>query len=250
MEYTKEEIKEIFIALASDFPPEAEQYTKKAETKKAYDTAGYGYQFLVNRFNEVLGTDWGYNYEIVKNTTGKYKDKTWNGQVTPGKEFYEITCEMSIWIFQKENIRKHVGGHIGIDYFDALKGAITNSFKKCSAMWGVGNKAYLGQLDEDAHYPESSEEKEIPFAKKEPTIKREGNQAKEEKIAYIAKALKELGGDNIEVMKDLLQSYSNYEHFSGYDSLKNLSAHISDKHLAVVYGKIKKDYEKKIEEEK
>ena len=34
-------------------------------------------------------------------------------------------------------------------YADALKGAITNGFKKTAAFWGVGRDAYAGTIDDD-----------------------------------------------------------------------------------------------------
>jgi hypothetical protein len=49
----------------------------------------------------------------------------------------------------KENGRACVGGHRSADYSDAVKGAITNGFKKASAFWGVGADAYRGTIDDD-----------------------------------------------------------------------------------------------------
>ena len=42
-----------------------------------------------------------------------------------------------------------VGGHKSEMYADALKGAITNSFKKTLGFFGIGKKAYEGMLDDD-----------------------------------------------------------------------------------------------------
>ena len=44
----------VYKALSAPMPPEAIQTTKKEDTHKGYDTTGCGYQFCINRMNEVL----------------------------------------------------------------------------------------------------------------------------------------------------------------------------------------------------
>lgn len=136
---------EIYKELSAPFPDGAIQRTKGTETKKHYDTSGIGYQFLVNRFNEVLGNQWGYDWEVLKTIEGQYGS---------GKSNYEITVRVSIWCLTPGNYRTLVGSHISSIHGDALKGAITNAFKKTSAMWGVGRQAYEGTLDDDSSYEE------------------------------------------------------------------------------------------------
>jgi len=119
---------------------DAVQRTKKETTKKGYDTTGYGYQFCVNRFNEVMGENWGFNYTIIKDLSGSYSG---------GKGFYDVTVDVEIWVGNRENVRSCVGGHTSSIYADALKGAITNAFKKTAAFWGVGKEAYEGTIDDD-----------------------------------------------------------------------------------------------------
>lgn len=132
---------EQFKKLMEVMPKEAEQRTFKSETRRGYDTSGYGYQFCVNRFNEVYGDEWGYDFIILKETEGRYKNDT---------PFWDITVEVRIWIAgKKENTRACVGGHISVLYADALKGAITNAFKKTAGFWGVGRQAYEGTMDDD-----------------------------------------------------------------------------------------------------
>jgi len=126
--------------LMAVMPKEAEQRTSKLETRKAYDTSGYGYQFCVNRFNEVCGDKWGFHYKILKEIQGKFNS---------GAPFYDLTVEVAIWVGDPINNRVCVGGHISILYADALKGAITNAFKKAAAFWGVGRQAYEGTMDDD-----------------------------------------------------------------------------------------------------
>ena len=132
----------LYEKLSAAFPQDAIQRTKKEDTKKGYDTTGIGYQYCVNRFNEIIGLEaWGYDYHIIKELEGTF---------STGKPFFDITVEVSIWLFRRENVRKCVGGHLSSFYGDALKGAITNGFKKTSAYWGVGRQAYEGTLDDDA----------------------------------------------------------------------------------------------------
>jgi len=140
MPETKKENKNLLDKLGEPLSVEAEQHTKKADTHKGYDTDGYGYQFCVDRFNEILAENWGFDWVILKEVEGHYKN---------GTPYYDVTAKVSIWINQKENIRSAVGGHIAVLYADALKGAITNAFKKTAAFWGVGRQAYQGMLDDD-----------------------------------------------------------------------------------------------------
>ena len=131
----------IFLKLLEPLEGEAIQKTKKEETRKGYDTIGYGYQYIVNRFNDIFENRWGFNYQIIKEIEGNFKS---------GQPYYDIIVEMEIWIDNnKENTRKCVGGHISVNYADALKGAITNAFKKTASFWGVGREAYEGSVDDD-----------------------------------------------------------------------------------------------------
>lgn len=124
-------------------PKEAVEHAKKEITRKGYDTTGYQYQFLVNVLNEVVGVNnWGYDFKIVKELTGQWPK---------GGTFHEITLEMEVWILDSK--RKAGGGHTSSSYFDAYKGAITNSIKKTLGMFGIGKKAFEGVLDEDYQPP-------------------------------------------------------------------------------------------------
>jgi hypothetical protein len=133
--------------LYQDLPEEAIQRTKSADTKKGYDTTGYGYQYLVDVFNDVYGTNWGYSWEVMEVKQGQFSN---------GTPFFDITVRLGIWIEKPENTRELAGGHVSRTFGDALKGAITNGFKKTSAMWGVGSKAYRGNIDDD-NEPRSEE---------------------------------------------------------------------------------------------
>lgn len=125
-------------------PKEAVEKAKKEITRKGYDTTGYQYQFLVNVLNEVVGIgDWGFDYKILKELEGKWGN---------GKCFWEITVEVTVWIMIGENKKVSfacIGGHKSEMHADALKGAITNGFKKTVTFFGVGKKAYEGTIDDD-----------------------------------------------------------------------------------------------------
>lgn len=135
----------IYGLLAARLPEEAVQRTEKSKTKKGYDTTGHNYQFVVDRFNEVVGfEEWSYDYLIIKTQEGKFSG---------GQPRFEITVQVSIrlringeWL----QARSCVGSHVSMSYGDALKGAITNGFKKTAAFWGVGREAYAGTIDDDS----------------------------------------------------------------------------------------------------
>lgn len=159
------DIKQIINELAKDLPIEAIQKTFKQDTKKGYDTTGYSYQYCVDRFNEICEDKWGFDWEIINQITGNYKS---------GQPFIEITIKISIWIFQKENIRTCVGGHIASNFTDALKGSITNGFKKTAAFWGVGASAFRGTIDDDFAFPDDEKNKTNTFfVKKERKLTKE-----------------------------------------------------------------------------
>ena len=134
--------------LAAPFPGDTVQRTKGSETRRGYDTTGIGYQFVVNRLNEVAGlSGWNYSYEIVKEMEGTYQR---------GGQFYDLTVEVSMWVYDPKVVRKAPGGHRAAFYADALKGALTNGLKKTAAMFGVARQAYEGTLDDD-NLPSSAE---------------------------------------------------------------------------------------------
>lgn len=141
------EKRNIYKELSAPLPKEAKQIALNKETHKGYDTIGQGYQYCVDRFNEVLGvTGWSYNYRILSEDIEKYSN---------GKPKYIYTIEVLITIKANpelglvEETRKCIGGHDSITKADALKGAITNGFKKTASFFGVGREAYAGELDDD-----------------------------------------------------------------------------------------------------
>ena len=150
-----ETIKELSKKLSDD----AIQRTDGTKTKKGYSTTGYGYQASVDKFNEVLGEDWNFSWEIIHEEKGNYKS---------GMPYISITVKVSIGIKDKQ-VRSCVGGHTSNNYADALKGAITNGFKKTAAFWGVGRDAFAGTIDDDNQpLPDSDDNKADPEDKPDP----------------------------------------------------------------------------------
>lgn len=137
----------IYAELSAPLPIEAKQIALSKDTHKGYDTTGQGYQYHVDRFNQVLGvTGWTWSYTVFAEDVEKYSS---------GKPKYIYTVDVSITIKEntelelKEDTRHCIGGHDAIARADALKGAITNGFKKTAAFFGVGREAYAGELDDD-----------------------------------------------------------------------------------------------------
>jgi len=170
--------KSMIAKLSEKISAEGIQRTKATETKKGYDTDGYGYQYIVDRLNDVCGEAWGYRWDILKEIEGEFRS---------GAKFHEVTVRVEIWVTDKNNARSCVGGHISASYADALKGAITNGFKKTAAFWGVGRDAYAGTIDDDnVPLPDSMDNvTQKKIIKKEKSIK--------ERIAEGIKACEGLG---------------------------------------------------------
>lgn len=121
--------------------------TKKEVTRKGYDTTGYGYQFCVNRLNEVLpkyGLTWS-----TQDTIKLVKEYP----VKSGQIYYEYAGRLTILFLDEGNNvvdrKECYGGHQSNTHADAMKGAFTNAFKKTVALFGVGADAYEGTIDED-----------------------------------------------------------------------------------------------------
>ncbi|NNG66434.1 hypothetical protein HKI81_04165 [Caldanaerobacter subterraneus] len=149
---TMEELTKLYPKLSAKLPEEAIQVATKEQTKKGYDTTGYGYQYIVNRMNEVLGpSHWRQIVEIIK-------------EVPKGDKLVEVTMRVTVqignWIsgtFVPIAEQVAFGGHASMTLSDAYKGAHTNTLKKALAMFGVGKEAYEGSLDDDNRAPDFRE---------------------------------------------------------------------------------------------
>ena len=139
----KLDFKALYLELSKPLTKNAIQRSKGADTKKGYDTTGYGYQFIVNRFNEVLGIGaWNWSFEEIERAEGVYKS---------GTKFISITGKATITVSLPDGEISHseYGGHQSSNLTDALKGASTNALKKTASFFGVGKDAFEGSIDED-----------------------------------------------------------------------------------------------------
>lgn len=142
--------KSIYEQLTNKLPDEAIERAPKEKTRKGYDTTGFQYQYIVDRLNEVLGIDgWTFTYVIVKEDKGEWGN---------GKSYWDITvdCTITIETDGLKAVRQCPGGHKADSHSDALKGAVTNSFKKTAALFGVGAEAYRGSIDDDYLPPDAN----------------------------------------------------------------------------------------------
>lgn len=162
--------KQIFAELSKTFPEEAIERTDGDKTGKRYDTAGIKAQYVSDRFNEVLGVDgWHMDYTV---------EKTWEGSTRGGKPKYMalVAVTISIDVGDKTTTRKAHSEHVSFTdgYGGAIKGAVTNAFKKAASYFGVGGEAWRGELDDDhpvrqpERQPERQQERQPEPRQKDP----------------------------------------------------------------------------------
>lgn len=144
---TNDEKKKIYQQLSAPFPEDAIERTEGRVTGKGYDTTGIKYIYIAARMNEVLGVG-GYRTQqeitLREITTSK------------GRAAFDATCELTLQLGEWNNgtflpfAEAHAsGGHLSMNEADARKGSYTNAFKKAAAMFGCGQQAYMGTLDDD-----------------------------------------------------------------------------------------------------
>ena len=143
----EEEEDDVFAELSAPLPLEGRQQAPGRATGKKYDMDGFGYQWIADRFNATLGVyGWWFDYDVVHEDTGSWGKS--------GRSWVEITVKVTIYLTPSPDdthtaYRVCAGGHKSDNYPDALKGAITNGFKKCAAFFGPGRAAYSGTIDDD-----------------------------------------------------------------------------------------------------
>lgn len=189
---------EVYSDLSAPLPEVAIQTTSGKETKKGYDTTGYGYQFAINRLNQIFGLNWGLYYEVLR---------VGEGQTSTGRTTYSITIQMTIWVMDRKNARTCIGGHTAMDYSDAMKGAFTNSFKKTAALFGIGRQAYEGTIDEDNKKSNLKDNEEMTEKYKSVWDYAKANKVSEKDIKTIQKGIEK--GKQPESILDWLKSKYN-----------------------------------------
>lgn len=151
---TLQDLPGIYREFCRDLPPEAIQRTKGKETRKGYDTDGYGYQWCMDLLNEVVGLG---HWRII--TREAFSEE---GEYSSGRKAYEtgfdVTVQIGNWTPAGFEVLAETpctpGGHVSATKSDARKGALTNAIKKALAFFGIGSAAYRGELDDDNLPPE------------------------------------------------------------------------------------------------
>jgi len=153
-EITLLDLPAIYRDFCSKLPFEAIQRTKGRETRKGYDTDGYGYQYCIDILNNVAGLGhWRIISEEIFCDEGEYNSGRKAYEVG-----YDVTIQLGNWTpagFQVlAETPKTPGGHVSALKADARKGALTNAIKKAIAFFSIGAAAYRGELDDDNLPPE------------------------------------------------------------------------------------------------
>lgn len=149
------------------------QSSSATQTKKGYDTLGYGYAWITERLNDVIGPNC---WRIIPTEVKHVESKSKNGN-TMHSVSIDVALQLGNW---KTNDRKVIrkvtspdgtieeteevinavefdvlaafvgyGWHKALSLTDARKGALTNGLKKAAGMFGVGNDAYKKNIDEE-----------------------------------------------------------------------------------------------------
>jgi len=133
------------------------QRTKKEQTRKGYDTTGYGYQFLLNRLNAVLGVGrYSLNVDVKQVDKISVGDRIWFDAI--------VAVSIVIGASDVPTIYSALGGHRAPIGGDAVAGAVTRAIKKVLGYIGIGREAYEGSIDDD----------NIPVREKTSEINKEG----------------------------------------------------------------------------
>jgi hypothetical protein len=115
---------------------------------KGYESTGYRYQYLCNILNEVIGSNhWNITSTIMESQVDGIRHRV----------CMKIVFEIGNWMpgslegntasfFDVLDHKEHFGEGVNKAYGDAAKGAVTNGFKKCIGLAGIGNRAFTGEL--------------------------------------------------------------------------------------------------------
>lgn len=142
----------IYREFVKDLPKEALRVETLGDDT---DILLYGYQFVINRLNEVVGFN-HWNYKVIGEPDKEMRDHFW---------WVSLSLELSLgnWIdgeFKPLVSKFSYGSGIHESLGNALKGALTNGFKKAAAMYGIGKRAYEG-LIEDYDIQKKTKEKVV-----------------------------------------------------------------------------------------
>jgi hypothetical protein len=135
-----EDLSELYKKFIIDLPDEALRVETLDSGKDLYI---YGYQYIVNVLNEVVGLD-HWHYGLIGEPTVEKRNDTW------WTSLY-LRLSLGNWVdgeFKPLVYRDSFGSGISETLGNSKKGALTNALKKAAAMYGIGKKAYEGLLEE------------------------------------------------------------------------------------------------------
>lgn len=158
---------------AKDLPRLYKEFTKDLPkealrievTDKGDNLYIYGYQFIINRLNEIVGLD-HWHYEILKEPDKEKRDTMWWVSM-------HLRLHIGNWLngqFSSLTYREAFGSGIHESLGNAQKGAMTNALKKAASMFGIGKKVFEGLVEEfDTIHPTNKvvEAKEMLLNKEE-----------------------------------------------------------------------------------
>ena len=204
---------QVYAEFKKDIPIEGLQASYAEETRKGYDTVGYGYAWITERLNDVVGPQC---WRMVLSEKTSSANPSKNGNIMHEVSM-DLLLQLGNWksresfgekgIFGQEvkfanefKIERDFevlaeapgfGWHKALSLTDARKGAMTNGLKKAAALFGIGNSAYKKSIDE-----ENAEVKE-QLKKKGKKVMAEKPQglapSAQDNMDAINKALEELG---------------------------------------------------------
>ena len=135
---------EIYKEFCKDLPS---QSIRSYENEKGEQIVLYGYQYYVNRLNNIVGIRHWHLTELPKynNIYQQERGRYWCATV-------KVKLSLGNWNKDGKFIpianRLSYGSGVHELRANALKGATTNGFKKTSAMFGIGKKEYEGMIED------------------------------------------------------------------------------------------------------
>jgi len=103
----------------------------------------YGYQFIINRLNDVVGFE-HWNIKVITEPRSEKRNNFWFVSLSLTLSLGNWTSALFIPLVSKVSYGSGASENLG----NALKGALTNGFKKAAAMYGIGKKAYEGLIED------------------------------------------------------------------------------------------------------
>jgi len=147
-----EHLLKIYDEFCKDLPKEG---IRTGQTETGEQLIMIGYQFYINRLNDVVGIDHWQLEEIKENTLVERIGVRHIATVKVILSLGNYERGVFVPIVRKSS---YGSGIHDVTRANALKGAFTNGFKKAAAMYGIGKKEYEG-LVEDFEMVESGKQK-------------------------------------------------------------------------------------------